>query len=41
MGCSYGSTNPLPHVTSVEKFIEDIKTIHPKNGKKFPAKNLI
>jgi len=38
MGCSYCSTNPLPHVTLVDEFIEDMKTIHPKNGKKIPNK---
>ena len=41
MGCNYCSMNPLPHVTLVDEFMEDMKTIHPKTAKKFPTKNLI
>lgn len=35
-GCSYCSTNLLPHIMLVDEIIEDTKTIHPKTGKKVP-----
>jgi len=38
MGCCYCSTNPLSHATLVDEFTEDMKTIQPKNRKKFPTK---
>jgi hypothetical protein len=38
MGCSYCSTNSLSRVTLGDEFIEHMKTVHSKNGKKFPTK---